>query len=978
MKKLLVLLLAVSLMLCTALALFSCGDEPCTEHKDENSDGTCDVCGAEVETKTPDKAELIKDGKVAFKIVLPKDISSAVKAKVEEDIVKVLEKLDADVEIVDDVADTATACEVIINYAASRGDVYNVDYHYLGSKGYAVKVVGSKVMIMAGSDKTMDDAIKYFVKEILGISGKTKTLSDVTMTAEMNFEEIQSGYAVTAVTVSGNALKDYVIAVNSSVSKDYAIATQIQTLIYEKTGIWLKLESLTTAASKKFVIKTVEEACDAGFSVVADNGNIVMECEFPEKFEDAALTFVRTVITNASGAVNLDKALPYTKDVRRIYYREFGAKGDGKTDDFIPIRNCHTYANDHGHTVCADPGYTFYIGDAPIRLSKDEQRYIIVMTDTEWGGAKFIFDDAKVPVEFNYTTHVKDGVDVTYQNFPDAKDKDVTCDRCLKKIHELKTGCTPVSGGWHSLPIFSIESPYTEKNITSTFAGASAKRGDPKLTLADGSVYAPGKTMLLMITDNSHRHYIRLGANENNGGDQCEIILVHPDGTIDKDTPLHWDYSQFSYVKAKCVDDNPISVGGTKEDPCTITTMANQGPNYYYSYGRNISTDRSNTTVQNVIHLIEGEGLPGKGKCPQGGFTSTGFSNNVTYDGIVFTTHKSHKDASNGTGMGSYEIHAAYANKVSWINCGQTNFFLPDGSMKYKGFFGTNYCKNFYVDNSVLESFDAHCGTYNATFKNSQFEHINCVGEGLIYMENVTVYTDGAKTAVHLRSDYGNTWRGEMFAKDIYLKSSTKEGNGHAISLISTSSSANAWNNHFFGYTCYLPEKITIDNINVIKYSYAMVNGERVETEVSRNEEPLYISEPLNKYKDFDISDPNAIITDPMYYNDWRQCKCSATNPPRSGKPYFNDTDGDGRCNNTIISEANVGSTVWCWGFVDAPDPQKNVNPYMPPENIYVYNCEDLKIIVPPTPQFSRTNVYVDDVLVGFNSTTGVVNKKED
>ena len=49
MKKKIVFLLACILVL--PLALYSCGDEPCTVHIDENLDGKCDVCG---ETVTPE------------------------------------------------------------------------------------------------------------------------------------------------------------------------------------------------------------------------------------------------------------------------------------------------------------------------------------------------------------------------------------------------------------------------------------------------------------------------------------------------------------------------------------------------------------------------------------------------------------------------------------------------------------------------------------------------------------------------------------------------------------------------------------------------------------------------------------------------------------------------------------------------------------------------------------------------------------
>ena len=50
MKKLVALMVALTLLLICAMAFVSCGDDPCTKHVDANSDGLCDECGATVET----------------------------------------------------------------------------------------------------------------------------------------------------------------------------------------------------------------------------------------------------------------------------------------------------------------------------------------------------------------------------------------------------------------------------------------------------------------------------------------------------------------------------------------------------------------------------------------------------------------------------------------------------------------------------------------------------------------------------------------------------------------------------------------------------------------------------------------------------------------------------------------------------------------------------------------------------------------
>ena len=71
-----------------------------------------------------------------------------------------------------------------------------------------------------------------------------------------------------------------------------------------------------------------------------------------------------------------------------VTYSEFGAVGDGVTDDFDAIIATHKAANELGLPVKADADATYYIGDS--------SQTAIIQTDTDWAGAKFIIDDSKV------------------------------------------------------------------------------------------------------------------------------------------------------------------------------------------------------------------------------------------------------------------------------------------------------------------------------------------------------------------------------------------------------------------------------------------------------------------------------------------------------------------------------------------------------------------------------------------------------
>ena len=86
-----------------------------------------------------------------------------------------------------------------------------------------------------------------------------------------------------------------------------------------------------------------------------------------------------------------------------ITYEQFGAKGDGVTDDMPAIAAAHQAANEKGLPVKAKSGKTYYIGKTPV--------YAEIRTDTDFGKASIIIDD----VDFEQNAFVvtrKGGKDV--------------------------------------------------------------------------------------------------------------------------------------------------------------------------------------------------------------------------------------------------------------------------------------------------------------------------------------------------------------------------------------------------------------------------------------------------------------------------------------------------------------------------------------------------------------------------------------
>ena len=76
-------------------------------------------------------------------------------------------------------------------------------------------------------------------------------------------------------------------------------------------------------------------------------------------------------------------------DTKKILcYEDFGALGDGVTDDFDAIIACHEEANRTGTPVKTKDGAIYYIGG--------ENKSAIINTDVDFGKSKFIIDDRKL------------------------------------------------------------------------------------------------------------------------------------------------------------------------------------------------------------------------------------------------------------------------------------------------------------------------------------------------------------------------------------------------------------------------------------------------------------------------------------------------------------------------------------------------------------------------------------------------------
>ncbi len=414
-----------------------------------------------------------------------------------------------------------------------------------------------------------------------------------------------------------------------------------------------------------------------------------------------------------------------------VRYSDFGARGDGKTDDIDDIAAAHAVANKYGLSVKADEGATYYIGA--------KERTAVIRTNTDFGTAAFIIDDTEVQ---NYNASV-----------------------------------FIVSSGLLPIKLETI---------------SSLKRNQQKIEQS-----LPG-ACLLTVTNATVKRYIRFGLNQNSGASQTDIFVADKNGNLDINTPIIWDFDQVTDITALPIDEKTLTITGGR-----FTTIANKAESKYTYYNRNIAIRRSHVMVKGLEHRVSGEGEHG---APYGGFINIGDCAYVTVKNTLLTGHKTYVTigaAGKPVSMGSYDLLVNRALNISFVNCSQTNDI---NDKTYWGIMGSNYSKNLLYDSCIFSRFDAHMGVANATIRNSTLGHmgINAIGSGMLTVENSTI---NGNSLINLRSDYGSTWQGEVFIRNCVFVPAG--GKPISSSLIGGANSSQ----HDFGYTCFMPERITIENL---------------------------------------------------------------------------------------------------------------------------------------------------------------------
>ena len=280
--------------------------------------------------------------------------------------------------------DTESEFEIIVGDTERNIEGFtSPDWQTLCSGGYLIAAVGSKIVISGGTEG-LEAAADRFIGMIPD-SGAFELPADFRITGN-------PGAPLSSLTCGGVSLDRFYIEYPEGDSVCSVAAYTLRSKVFETAGVLME-ESKSEDGQYRILLSLLPDLSDgdAGSFTVTVDGTTVNICGtsrggLSRGINEALDYFAEN---GENGVYDMKNGEVFSHKYGKVVcYEDFGAKGDGVTDDGAAIAAAHEYANKNGLPVFAREDATYYIGGAA--------RDICIMTDTDWSSARFIIDDRNV------------------------------------------------------------------------------------------------------------------------------------------------------------------------------------------------------------------------------------------------------------------------------------------------------------------------------------------------------------------------------------------------------------------------------------------------------------------------------------------------------------------------------------------------------------------------------------------------------
>ena len=315
----------------------------------------------------------------------------------------------------------------------------------------------------------------------------------------------------TKITVCKNGISAYKISADFTCDYCKRAAESLKKAIYERCGASLDISDVCAENEKAIAFKKIDKVYGPdSFRVYTEGENLVIEYAFSNMLTRAVGEFINEKIMSSDTDTDLSGVI-CSKDISVVCYDDFGAVGDGVTDDFKALYDTHVFANECGQRVVASPDKKYYIFDNA--LGGETALSIPVKTETDFQGANIIIDDTPVSPHdgepYNHLYH--------------------------KPIFEI------LPNDEH-LPV-KVEDEETLSRIAREGLNPETTKINLKLDGWDGA-------MMIIPRNSSHKVFRRKGYNQFKGEPMHEVIVIDADGNVSEETPIMFEYRSLDSITA--------------------------------------------------------------------------------------------------------------------------------------------------------------------------------------------------------------------------------------------------------------------------------------------------------------------------------------------------------------------------------------------------------------------------------------------